>query len=270
VGHLRFVRGDLVWADAGELQGDDAFVALTSPRTGRVQPEAWNGQTARNITQPLANLIFTAMTQRDRANPGDPALASPSLPMAGARAAAVAPVLAPAAAPPTTPVLPPQAQAQAQSPAHNSDARGQPAGNGTSSGAQTGVLQPLAPVQISRVRAVVERMAEQLPQPGGAAVVRADGAVVAQRWLGEGEPTSGVYAHLAASGQAALRGLLLGGWSDLQDVRITTAARAILVRRVGRSERAALAIAIVPRDADLNECHTLMATHDGALLDALR
>ncbi|HEV7128070.1 MAG TPA: response regulator [Ktedonobacterales bacterium] len=270
VGHLRFARGELIWADAGETQGDEAFVLLTSPRVGRAQPEPWNGQTGRNINQPLANLIFTAMTQRDRSLVGDPTRASASLPLAAARGTGPAPAVPAAATPAPSIAVAPAGPASLPPLARTTDPLSplSPSPNGTAG--QTSALQPLAPVQVSRVRAVVEQVAEALPQPGGVALLRPDGTVVAQRWMGAGEPTGGAYAHLAACGQAALRGLLVGGWGDLEDVRISSGTRVIVVRRVGRSDRAALVILNAPRDADLSECQALLAARDAELVDALR
>ena len=71
-GLLRFLQGELLWAEAGDLRGDEAFLALCGPRGGHAQVAAWNGLTGRNVTQPVTRLIYTALAQRERRT-GSPA-----------------------------------------------------------------------------------------------------------------------------------------------------------------------------------------------------
>ncbi|MGZ3715247.1 MAG: response regulator, partial [Ktedonobacterales bacterium] len=63
-GTLRFLRGELVWAQAGTLQGDDAFLALCASRGAALQPETWDGRSERNVTQSLSQLIYSALARR--------------------------------------------------------------------------------------------------------------------------------------------------------------------------------------------------------------
>lgn len=263
VGRLRFLRGELVWAEAGEVKGDDAFVLLTSPRYGRAQPEQWDGRTNRNITQPLAQLIFTAMIQRDRPAQASQSTTSgqPSRPLAQGQHpnngwAPQAPTVVP-----STPDQVPAFAASSVFPARGSDVLTSPT---------TAALPPLAPIQVSRVRAILESMAESLPPLGGLALLRPDGTVVAQRWTGAADASAGLLAHLAASGQAATRALLLSGWGDLEDVAITSQDRLLLLRRLGRSDRAALVLLVLPREADILAARRTLMAREADLVEALR
>jgi CheY-like chemotaxis protein/predicted regulator of Ras-like GTPase activity (Roadblock/LC7/MglB family) len=249
-GRLRFLRGELIWAEAGNLQGEDAFIALTTPRTGRVQPEPWDGQSPRNVTQPLSQLIHLAVARRER----------------GSSATTVPPVIATSAPapPPTivTPAPPPTAtDATSAAPAE---------GGGVTAYASTAALAPLAPAQVAAACAVLDEMAAALPASGGAILLRPDGTLVGQRWNGVRDAAPGAHAHLAACAQAALRALLLGGWGDLEDVQVTSQDRSLLLRRIGRTDRAALLILAMPRDADLAACRALLREREPALLNALR
>jgi CheY-like chemotaxis protein len=63
-GTLRFLRGELIWAQAGALHGEDAFLALCASRGAGLQPEAWDGRSDRNVTQSLSQLIYAALARR--------------------------------------------------------------------------------------------------------------------------------------------------------------------------------------------------------------
>jgi hypothetical protein len=128
----------------------------------------------------------------------------------------------------------------------------------------------MTPSQVAAATGVLDELAEALPLSGGAALLRPDGAVVGQCWNEASDLTPGVRAHLAACAQAALRALLLGGWGDLEDVQVTSQDRTILLRRLGRTDRAALLILSVPRAADLTACRAALREREPALLEALR
>jgi hypothetical protein len=64
--------------------------------------------------------------------------------------------------------------------------------------------------------------------------------------------------------------MLLGGWGDVEDVRVTTQDRYVLARRLGRAERAALLLLVVPRGADLEACAGQMRASEPALSAALQ
>ncbi|HEX9057833.1 MAG TPA: response regulator [Ktedonobacterales bacterium] len=261
-GRLRFLRGDLIWAEAGDLTGDDAFIALTAPRSGRVQPEPWDGRSGRNVTQPISQLIHLAMAQRDR---------QPSADMGG---------------PPTRPgsrgTPPPAAPAQPSEsritphPAPASEASGfvpsqpQPAPSPVGPPPSTAALSPLSPAQTGAARAVLDDLGAQLPESAGAVLLRPDGTVVAQHWVNAEDAAGGTLGHLASCVQAALRALLLGGWGDLDDVLISSQDRNLLLRRVGRTDRAALFLLVVPRDMELDACRALLHEREDALVEALR
>jgi CheY-like chemotaxis protein len=249
-GRLRFLRGDLIWAECGGLLGDDAFVALTAPRSGRVQPEPWDGRSGRNVTQPLSALIYQAMTQRDRSGPTDPTAEPPHAPQATGAGA--------------------EGAWTRSSDGPTAGAEAAPASQEVSAGPSTAALAPLAPAQIGAARATLTELVTTLPEGGGAALLRPDGTVLAQGWSGVSEATSGTLSHLAACAQSALRAMLLGGWGDLEDLQITSHDRYVLVRRLGRSDRAALAMLVLPPNADIAACRDALREREPALLEALR
>jgi CheY-like chemotaxis protein len=263
-GRLRFLRGDLIWAEAGDLSGDDAFIALTAPRSGRVQPEPWDGRSARNITQPISQLIQLAMAQRDRqlgADGGGPPTRPGSRTTPPPAAAAQSPESR------TTPRPAPPSEVSGYVP---TQPQPQPAPAPASPPPSTAALSPLSPAQTGAARAVLDDLGAQLPESAGAVLLRPDGSVVAQHWVNAEDAAAGTLGHLAASVQAALRALLLGGWGDLDDVLISSQDRNLLLRRVGRTDRAALVLLVVPRDMGLDACRALLHEREDALVEALR
>ncbi|HEV2235093.1 MAG TPA: response regulator [Ktedonobacterales bacterium] len=254
-GRLRFVQGDLIWAECGALQGDEAFVTLTAPRTGRVQPEPWDGRSARNVQQPLSALIYQAMAQRDRAAGAGPQRA-PTSPSRSATMPATPALHIPGA--PTPPGVPPSAVASP------------PVSAPPTAAPSTHPFAILAPAQAEHVRATLSDLAGTLPPPAGVVLLRPDGTLLAQSWNGASEPPTGTLLHLAAGAQSAVRAMLLGGWGDVEDVRVTTRDRYVLAWRLGRAERAALLLLIVPRGADLEACAAQMREREPALSAALQ
>jgi CheY-like chemotaxis protein len=252
-GRLRFLRGDLIWAECGALAGDEAFITLTAPRTGRVQPEPWDGRSGRNVQQPLSALIHQVMTQRDRTGGGRAAttpgvsIMPPGTPAPGGAMGPTATVAG--AAPAYAPPQPTSAQPAAPS---------------------THPFATLAPVQVEHVRSTLADLAAALPELGGVALLRPDGTLLAQSWNSASEPPSGTLLHLAAGAQSAVRAMLVGGWGDVEELRVTTQDRYVLARRLGRSERGALYLLIVPREADLEACATQMRASEEALSEALQ
>ena len=65
-GILRFQNGELVWAEYGMLQGEEAFFALAAHKNGTVLHQPWNGHVISNVTQPLSRLIFQALQYRTK------------------------------------------------------------------------------------------------------------------------------------------------------------------------------------------------------------
>lgn len=260
-GRLRFLRGDLIWAEAGDLTGDAAFVALTSPRSGRVQPEPWDGRSARNVTQPLPQLIHIAMMQRERSNSAEPSSMTSRL--------SPSPQEAPGPpAVPTPPVAAPDPRATpAPGPAQSSTAVRPLAGGPAPS---TAPLSPLSPAQTGAARSALDTLAAKLPEPALVALVRPDGTLVAQRSVGVEDASGGTLSHLASCAQAALRALLLGGWGDLEDVQVTSQDRLLLLRRLGRTDRAAILILVVPRSTDPSVRQALLGEFEHPLVEALR
>lgn len=268
-GRLRFLRGDLLWAEAGDLKGDQAFIALTAPRTGQVRPEPWDGRSARNVTQPLSRLIFTALAQRGAAPDAIPASATPSAVSGGTSSAVSSGEIDDTAPMRSARSTPPPANAAAPGGGLTPQVAAS-TGAFAASSVSLATYTPISPTQASASAAVLDQLVADLPQPCGAALLRPDGALVTQRAAGAAEAAAGIFIHLAAAAQAALRSLLLGGWGDLEDVQITSHERSLLVRRLGRTDRAVLLAAIVPRTANLDTCRATLRDRERALLDALR
>jgi DNA-binding response OmpR family regulator/predicted regulator of Ras-like GTPase activity (Roadblock/LC7/MglB family) len=65
-GILRFQNGELIWAEYGMLQGEEAFFALAAHKNGTVLHQPWSGQAISNVTQPLSRLIFQALQYRTK------------------------------------------------------------------------------------------------------------------------------------------------------------------------------------------------------------
>ena len=100
--------------------------------------------------------------------------------------------------------------------------------------------------------------------------MRPDGTLLAQSWNDSSEPPNGALLHLAAGAQSAVRATLVGGWGDVEEVRVTTQDRYVLGRRLGRSERTALYLVIVPRAVDLEACAEQMRASEQALNEVLQ
>lgn len=268
-GRVRFLRGDLIWADAGDLRGDDAFLALTTPRLGRVRPEPWDGRSQRNVMQPLSRLIYMALAQRERPGTAETGAskgsATPTKTVARG-SATMPPSAAPVANTPTTVLASSDARPSETASPAIPDANAHPLN--TPSTATP--VAPVLPTQARAARAVLDELAAALPEPCGVVLLRPDGSLVAQRWTDGSEVAAGIHVHLAASAQAALRALLLGDWGDLEDVLVTSQDRYLLTRRLGRTDRAMLLVLMVPRTADLAACRGAVRDREAALLEAMR
>ncbi|MBE3558417.1 MAG: response regulator [Ktedonobacteraceae bacterium] len=65
-GLLCFQNGELIWAEYGELRGNEAFFALAAHKNGTVMQQPWREQVVPNVTLPLSRLIFQAVQFRAR------------------------------------------------------------------------------------------------------------------------------------------------------------------------------------------------------------
>ncbi len=75
-GQLIFERGDLVYAEYGDLRGDEAFQAMCVVPAQRIWQVAPTTPPARNMTKPLSALIFDALLARNTQSSGSGALAA--------------------------------------------------------------------------------------------------------------------------------------------------------------------------------------------------
>jgi CheY-like chemotaxis protein len=248
-GTLRFLRGELVWAQAGALQGDDAFLALCMSRGARLQPEPWDGRTERNVRQSLSQLIYAALARREGRS-------APLIPPSAARG-----TQGPSTSQPNPPTPPPSSPVTPLPPVSAPLAPPQP--TKPTSGALTFAGGPASD-------AIVRSLAATLPQPCGVALLRPEGSVIAQAWAGRSEVSPGMFSHLASAAQAAARAMLLADLGIMEDVRIAVAEHVVLVRRVARGDRAGLIALILPLDADLTATTTLLLARAPDMIDALR
>src|SRR6266849_5243875 len=65
-GILRFQKGELIWAEYGNLRGEEAFFALAAHKNGTVTQQDWHEQIIPNVTQPLSRLIFQTLQYRSK------------------------------------------------------------------------------------------------------------------------------------------------------------------------------------------------------------
>lgn len=273
-GRLRFARGELIWAEAGQTQGDEAFLVLCGPRSSMIQQEPWDGVTERNVTQPIAQLIFSALLRRDARPTSGPAASG----QAGQAGRAGAPVTAqlPAAnltggprpaQPPT--VVPISPSVPPVPPVPPNGATTGPLSARTTPPAVESVPPAAAPD--SPVGAALAAVQEVLPQPCGIVLLRADAsAVLAHRWAGRAAIATAAYTHLGAAMQAAARALLLADLGMLEEASLTTADYLLLLVRHGRADRAGLVLAILPNDADRAQATETLSGAAAGLFDALR
>ncbi|HST89822.1 MAG TPA: response regulator [Ktedonobacterales bacterium] len=281
-GRLRFARGELIWAEAGQERGDEAFLLLCGPRGSRIQQEPWDGWTERNVTQPIAQLIFSALLRRDARPTGGPTVLPSQAGMAGR---AGAPLTAPLPVAYLTGGLPPvQPSAVAMPippppPAVPVSSTSGPAvaAGGTTESLSARTMPPAiesVPPEAapdSPVGAALGALLEALPHPCGIVLLRADaGAVLAHRWSGRAAIATATYTHLGAAMQAAARALLLADLGMLEDAGLTTADHLLLLVRHGRADRAGLLLAILPHDADRAQVTQTLRDAAAGLLAALR
>src|SRR2546421_12869073 len=65
-GILRFQKGELIWAEYGNLRGEEAFFALAAHKNGTVTQQDWHELIIPNVTQPLSRLIFQTLQYRSK------------------------------------------------------------------------------------------------------------------------------------------------------------------------------------------------------------
>jgi len=283
-GMLRFQHGELLWAEArsetNRLFGDDAFLALCAQPTVRAQQIVWPGRLDRNVLQPLARLLFLALLQRDGADSTKPrsayqAAQAPSSPSLTATASPASLSTPGAQIIPGRDAQPSGAEAAegAQSP---TGAWGAAHLTGAPPMGQTGPLAPVAPAiapeQMAAALAPLGAFADTLPAPCVAALVRGDGALIAQTTREAAEAPAGAYYHLAQATQAVARGALLASWGAAPDVWIVTTEHAIFVRRLAHGERGANATylcALAPLTAEFDALRMAASAHESALLASL-
>lgn len=248
-GMLRFLRGELVYAEAGPLRGEQAFFAVCTPKGGQVQPMPWDGRTERNVTTPVSRLIFMALAERDNHAAG----ASTMLPDSSGRSMDTQPESAPSAeAAAALEMAPTPAPAAPTTPAADDLPR---TATVTGSG---------------RIVEALARLADDIASPCGLALTRTDGTVIAQTWRQTPELSVGVYSHLSAATQAASRALLLGDIGPMREIVVRASGHTLLVRRVTYADGAALLVAVVPAGADENALGALLHAHVASIGEALR
>jgi DNA-binding response OmpR family regulator len=267
-GVLRFTQGELLWAEAGDLRGDEAFLALCVPRGGRAQIVPWNGYTARNVTQPLARLIYAALARREgRITPStrqasDPPApytapaAPPAFDMPAREAAMEAPPMfgsaggppfaagGPGADPST---LPATATAGFAHPGPAMPASDVPdagyaygAGQDTADYRYTPDPAPVAspaeapratPGQALDPASALDALARALPPPCGVVWIGSDAQLIWQQWHGQPGLPPEALAHLHTAIREAGQASALGELGALAELRIAAAGRQIVLRR---------------------------------------
>lgn len=260
-GVLRFVGGELLWAEAGELRGDEAFLALCVPRPGRASPLPWDGRAARNVTQPVSRLIYTALGMRDgRATAATPTASTASTAAVSATRSHPSNPPAPTSRPTPVPMpdvantLQDVASLETSHVAVPVTAPVPSAAPRVTGGPDTGAL-----------RDALWSLANALPAPCGVVWLSFDGAVLWQHWSDQSEIYSGTLAHLAAAAQAASRAALTGDLGSLDYIAIETAERRLLLRRIGRGDRSGLVlVSLAPEASTALTLETIRARLEGS------
>lgn len=248
-GMLRFLRGELVYAEAGPLRGEQAFFAVCTPKGGQVQPMPWDGRTERNVTTPVSRLIFMALAERDNHAAG----ASTMLPDSPGRGMDTQPESAPSAEAAVAPEMAPT-----------------PAPAAPTTPAADDLPRTATVTGSGRIVEALARLADDIASPCGLALTRTDGTVIAQTWRQTPELSVGVYSHLSAATQAASRALLLGDIGPMREIVVRASGHTLLVRRVTYADGAALLVAVVPAGADENALGALLHAHVASIGEALR
>src|SRR5262249_49611291 len=139
-------------------------------------------------------------------------------------------------------------------------------------------VSPATPAEIATpsasARALIDEalaaLASALPQPYGIVLMRQDGGMLGQRWQGIQEVPLTTFGHLVQAAQAAAPALLVGDLGSREALRITTAEQVMLVRRLGRADKAGLLVVLLSTGADEAAASTAMQAQTVALLDLLR
>ncbi len=87
VGHLYFVDGEIVHAEAGEVVGEQAVSAILAWPGGSFEPIPNTTTLKRTISKRLSHLLLDAVRIMDEQRRAEPAPAAPQPPPAGERAA---------------------------------------------------------------------------------------------------------------------------------------------------------------------------------------
>lgn len=267
-GMLRFVRGELFWAETAEgLRGDEAFLALCATRAARMQPLAWDGRTDSNVVLPLSRLLYMALARRDgRAAPGTRPLFAPFT--AGPAANGIAPGAPDSTREGTVIATGPTASAPALV------STPQPVGMGPLALPVSGPLTlpvsgPLILPPDDTLVSALASLGGDLPAPHVVALMKTDGSVLAHTVREAATLPAGAYIHLAATAQAAARALLVADLGIVDDVRVTTSEHLLLVRRLARAERTVLLALVLPASAEYHAILAAIRAHTTTLLDAL-
>lgn len=254
-GVLRFRQGELLWAEAGDLRGDAAFLALCVPRGGQAQMVPWNGYTNRNVTQPVARLIYAALARREgrgtaaaRLASDTPSPTAPTLDAAPGEGVAYAP--APPADLPSSVVDDAAEDAALTSIATVPPAAIDPAAApDVTSPAFVGARDAAADQTGADPTAALEALARALPVPYGVVWIGTDAGLLWQRWYGQAEIAQPALTQLHMAVRAAAQASALGDLGGLDEVRIVATGRQIILRRGPRG--GTLLLSLAP-DADLD------------------
>lgn len=268
-GALRFRQGELVWAEAGDLRGDVAFLALCVPRGGRAQLVPWNGFTDRNVTQPVARLIYAALARREGRGTAAARLASDP-PVVAEPPVVAAPDAVSVSALGASPSGPPTVELPAPTPVPVA-ATTQPAANRWSTELRDPDLPadvmprartfppPVAAGQVSGdPSAALEALARALPVPCGVVWIGTDAGLLWQRWRGQTEIPQEALTQLHMAVRTAVQAAALGDLGALGELRIVATERQIILRR--GPQGGTLLLSLAP-DADTSAvAATLRAT----------
>jgi CheY-like chemotaxis protein/predicted regulator of Ras-like GTPase activity (Roadblock/LC7/MglB family) len=288
-GLLCFIDGELIWAEFGELRGEEAFFAIAAHKTGilveepHIQDSSLQeggvsqpaSKAQSNVALPIARLIMQALQYRDKYATGA-GHASASSPSTSTAPAEEAPALD----------FPASSLAQSDGDTMLADAMGpdplatETATSGEAAEERDTWQDLLAPSPSSSAHTVQEQMntlmqvltsiGSEVPGFKAVALLRSDGMIVAQYSIAPIDLT-GPGGYLATAVRSVLRALLAGEWGDYEDTVITGTTHYVLLRRLPPSAKTTdlFQLLITSRDSNLGLCRMMLRIWEQPLVAAL-
>ncbi len=238
MGTLVFERGELIAAQLGALRGEQAFFAMCASPAQLATPAPAPERVERNVLQPVSSLIFDALLKRDTGLAAAPPAAQSRLtaapPAAQSRLTAAPPPIARAPVTGSLVVAP---------------------------GAQT------SNVGVRDAQRTLAGLVASIALPCAVALVRPDGALMAQAQTCQPPVTEAVFIQLAQGFVGFARAAQTGQLGAPRDARLTASGAQVLVRLIAQRPSAPLLVVVTPADADTRRIDANIDIHDAELAE---